>query len=433
MMAALVALAAPATAGAATTAKAAKKKVKAPVVNKVSPLDVAVGETLTIRGKNFIRGRGKNTVVFKRDGARAVFAKAEVGTKKMLAIKVPASLQEFFATDAGVPKPTRFRIRVLAKTFAKKYTKNKLSPVISGPREKQIVDSRPDGDCDGDGTTNRSDGDDDNDGLTDSIEISLSLDVCLADTDDDGLLDKWEFDCDRDGVLNRDQSDDDSDLLGDDLETSIGSNPCVGDTDGDGVEDGFEYKSAWDLNDDEYQVPNQILAYPYKMPYPNPGFADADVDYDGDSLPLRVEQTMWKYTYQVGHTATRTLWPLSYSDGMQHSLHKITGANNGRRLPAQAWSDYAKAAEFWSWATANGYATVDLDMSEGPYPICRVVHCAGRHRRRHVRSARRRPQPHRLDRRWPRSATTTATAGSRTTSATRTPTASRTSRSCAGS
>ncbi len=111
MMVALLALVAPATAGAAPHAHAAKKKVKAPVVTSVSPLDVAVGETLTIRGRNFISGRGKNTVVFKRDGARAVFAKAEIGTKKMLSLKVPASLQEFFglskrraAADA-VPHP----------------------------------------------------------------------------------------------------------------------------------------------------------------------------------------------------------------------------------------------------------------------------------------------------------------------------------------
>ncbi|MGI8779413.1 MAG: hypothetical protein ACR2L8_04455, partial [Solirubrobacteraceae bacterium] len=65
MMAALFALAAPATAGAAPHAHAAKKKkAKAPLITSVSPLDVAVGETLTIRGKNFIPGRLKNTVVF---------------------------------------------------------------------------------------------------------------------------------------------------------------------------------------------------------------------------------------------------------------------------------------------------------------------------------------------------------------------------------
>ena len=247
MMAALVALAAPATAGAAPTAKAAKKKAKAPVVQKVSPLDVAVGETLTIRGKNFLRGRFKNTVVFKRDGARAVFVKADVGTKKMIALKVPASLQEFFALSAGNPQPTRFRIRVLAGRFGKKFTKNKLSPVVSAPRPPKVetpTESLPDGDCDGDGHKNKNDEDDDNDGLADGVELSLSLDPCVADTDEDGLLDKWEFDCDRDGALNRDEADDDDDLINDTRETQIGTDPCVADTDGDKVADGYEYQSA---------------------------------------------------------------------------------------------------------------------------------------------------------------------------------------------
>ena len=53
----------------------------------------------------------------------------------------------------------------------------------------------------------------------------------MADTDDDGVLDKWEFDCDRNGVLNRDEIDDDKDLLTDTHETSIGTNPCSSDSD----------------------------------------------------------------------------------------------------------------------------------------------------------------------------------------------------------
>ena len=66
----------------APPAHAAKKKKKAPVITAVAPKDVAVGEALTIRGRNFRTGRNKNSVVFKRAGARAVFVKAEVGTKK---------------------------------------------------------------------------------------------------------------------------------------------------------------------------------------------------------------------------------------------------------------------------------------------------------------------------------------------------------------
>src|SRR5215216_4591275 len=337
-MTALVALIASALAAAVAPSAHAKKRKKAPVITSVQPKDVAVGETLTIRGRNFIRGRSRNTVVFKRDGARAVFVKADVGTRKMLRLRVPDSLQEFFQLNAGNPVPTRFRLRVLARKFGKRFTGDNLSPIVSAPRPPQAVTpvaALPDGDCDGDGAKNKFDGDDDNDGLADDVELSLSLDPCKADTDGDGLIDKWEFDCDRNGVLNRDQADDDSDLLDDGTETAIGTNPCALDSDGDGVEDGYEYQSARDLNDDEYQGdPNQVLPFPGKRPYPNPLFADADKDYDGDGLTLADEQRLWHYTYTVNGTAARTLSPLSYSDGAQYSLFAYENGDRGRRRPA---------------------------------------------------------------------------------------------------
>ena len=74
-----------------------------------------------------------------------------------------------------------------------------------------------------------------------------------------------------------------------------------------------------------------MLPYPGKRPYPNPLFADANVDYDGDSLTLAEEQSLWRYTYTVNGSATRSLEPLSYSDGNKHSIYTRV---NGRRLPA---------------------------------------------------------------------------------------------------
>jgi hypothetical protein len=369
MMAALVALAAPATAGAAPTAhaaKTAKKKVKAPVITSVRPMDVAVGEWLVIRGRNFRAGRRKNTVVFKRDGARAVFAKAEYGTRKLIKIKVPSSVQEFMTPRAGAPAPTRFRVRVLARKFGKAFTVRSLSPVISPPRPSKAQPPAavlPDGDCDGDGAKNSTDGDDDNDGLTDVVERSLGLDPCVVDSDGDGLVDKWEFDCDRDAVLNRDETDDDDDLLSDALETAIGTDPCSKDTDGDRVEDGYEYQSAKDLNDDEHGDPNSYLPYPGKRPYPNPLFADANVDFDGDSLTLVEEYDLWVYTYSVTRTDARTLAPLSYSDGEQYSRsHRVdAGAQVGRREPTLSRVGYDKHEQFLSWASTNGYRVVMLD------------------------------------------------------------------------
>jgi hypothetical protein len=362
MTAALAALLVPAI---ASTADAKRHKTKLPVVTSVRPMTVAVGETLEIRGRNFVRGRNKNTVVFRRDGSRAVFVKAQVGTAKLLRVTVPDKLQEFFGLRNGEPVSTRFRIRVLAKKFSKSFTSVSRSPLVVPPRPPVTTPpaAEPDGDCDGDGLTNKADTDDDNDGLDDATEKSLGLDPCKGDTDEDGVPDRFEFDCDRNGVLNRDQADDDSDLLDDTLETQIGTDPCKADTDGDGVEDGYEYQSARDLNDDEFQDPNTYLPYPGKRPYPNPLFADANVDYDGDSLTLGEEQALWKYTYQVTKTDTRTLTGMSYSDGMQYSRSQLiaTGGNANRHQPTLSADNYDKHDQFLSWARSSGYRRVALD------------------------------------------------------------------------
>ena len=63
LMAALTALLVPAVAGTATADAAS-----APVVTRVTPKHVFVGETMTIRGHHFRRGVNKNTVAFKRTG-----------------------------------------------------------------------------------------------------------------------------------------------------------------------------------------------------------------------------------------------------------------------------------------------------------------------------------------------------------------------------
>ena len=352
-VAALGALLAPATAGAAVHAQASAKKkaVKLPVVSSVRPMKVEIGQTLEIRGKNFLRGRNKNSVVFKRDGGKAVFVKAGVGTTKLLRVKIPAKLQKEFTKQGTSVVPTRFRVRVLAKKFGKKFTTASRSPLISLPAAALppgYVESLPDGDCDNDGSKNRVDGDDDNDGLTDAIEQSLNLNPCMADTDGDGVEDRFEFDCDRNGVLNRDEGDDDKDLLPDGQEQAIGTDPCSSDSDGDGVEDGYEYQSARDLNDDEHQDPNDYLPYPGKRPYPNPLFKDAGIDYDGDVLTLGEEYALWQ---RIG---VRTLSPLSYSDGEQYSVSSRNAS--GRRVPTLVAATYDKRQQFLDWATQAGYA-----------------------------------------------------------------------------
>ena len=363
-VAALGALMVPATAGAAVSADASakkKKKAKPPVVTRISPLNVEIGQKLEIRGRYFLRGRNKNTVVFKRSGGKAVFVKADVGTTKLLRLTVPKKLEREFVTRGVTPIPTRFRVRVLAKKFGKRYTKTSRSPLISlatPPAPPGFVESQPDGDCDGDGTKNRSDGDDDNDGLSDAIEESLNLNPCKGDTDADGVEDKFEFDCDRNGVLNRDESDDDKDLLPDSLEDAIRTDSCSADTDGDSVSDGYEYQSARDLNDDESQEANTSLPYPGKRPYPNAlDPSDAGTDYDGDSLTLGEEHLLWNYTMRVW-AHPRALELLSYSDGEQYTVH--TRSADGRRHPSLAAAGYVRQQQFLTWAGQNGYARVEL-------------------------------------------------------------------------
>src|SRR5690242_9888860 len=83
MTAALGALLVPAAAG---QAEAKARKSHLPVVTSVAPLKLAVGQRLTVRGRNFVRGKGKDTVVFKRDGGKAVFVKADLSTATMLKV-----------------------------------------------------------------------------------------------------------------------------------------------------------------------------------------------------------------------------------------------------------------------------------------------------------------------------------------------------------
>ena len=307
LLVAIPALLVPAVAG--TTAASAK--TRAPVVKKVTPKRVFVGETLTIRGHHFRRGIDKNTVAFKRSGARAVFVKAEKGTTKMLRVTLPKRLENVLIVRNGVPTATRLKIRVLSFKFGKRFTSAAKSPIVGpekppAPPTPATVD--PNADCDGDHQVNRVDSDDDNDLLSDMYERSISK---LLDT-------------------------------------------CKADTDGDGVEDGYEYQSARDLNDDEDQSPNAYTPYPRKLPYPNPlDGTDVAVDHDGDDLTLGEEYRLWRLT------GPRTLDRLNYSAGEQFS-RSARGGGTGSRIPNLPAAGYDKQVAFLTWASGAGYRNVLL-------------------------------------------------------------------------
>ena len=119
-------------------ANAASKASPYPVVKKVSPMKLGIGDVMTVTGKNFRKGKNKNTVVFKRDGGRAVFVKAPDATTTKIGVTVPAKLLPFLLKKKGKRVSTLFRVRVLVQALRQGvHTKSK-SPKI-GPAARAPV------------------------------------------------------------------------------------------------------------------------------------------------------------------------------------------------------------------------------------------------------------------------------------------------------
>jgi IPT/TIG domain len=297
---------------------------KAPKITTVSPMRVKVGGKLTIRGKNFSSKRSRNTVFFRGAGGTSLFVKPIRASRTKLVVKVPAKIARLLKRSSGNAKATRIKIRVLTKKFSK-YTSSRISPVVSGVGVPRI------------GTPGSPGGTGGSSGPTGSGPAVAS---CVG-------------------------ADPDHDLLSNATESQIGTDGCDADTDNDGVGDGFEYKSAVDLNNDEYQEPNSSLPYPGKKPYPNPLDAgDANTDYDGDSLSMSVEQRLWTFSTTA---ASRTLFPLTYSDGMQYSVY--SNGPGDRRQPALPAAGYTKQTDFVNWATGAGYRNVYIPFQDSVYGI----------------------------------------------------------------
>jgi hypothetical protein len=251
------------------SAMAASKRVTYPVIKKVSPLKLSVGDRLTIHGSGFRAGKGVNTVVFKRDGKPAIFVKSGLSTKKKIYVTVPDKAAAFLGARDGAAVPTRFRLRVLAGRFSKRFTSTRLSPLIK-PRAGASTPIGTYQDCQ-----------------------KLAVDTPSADADSDGLANVTE--------------------------RTYGLDPCTADTDGDGMLDGYEFESARDLN-------GSALPYPGRRPWPNPlDGSDGNWDFDGDGLTLSQEYRLWKF---VGASFPVT----AYSDGTQTSGGVVAAAGSGLDL-----------------------------------------------------------------------------------------------------
>src|SRR4051812_33588616 len=111
----------------------AKTRPELPVITSVSPMRADVGDTLTIRGSGFRKGKGRNSVGFKRDGAAVVFVKADISTTRLLKVKVPARVEGSMTRVGTTKLPTVFRLRILTTRFGAAFTSAKRSPTI-GPK-----------------------------------------------------------------------------------------------------------------------------------------------------------------------------------------------------------------------------------------------------------------------------------------------------------
>ena len=259
--------------GDAVVTKAAKKKpakkkpaVKAPVVTKVSPKNAKVGDTLTITGKNFVAGKGKNQVFFYTAKGGGTFTKAAEASKTRLKVVVPDKLAALLPSNGDA---ARILLRVTGKRLGAR----------SVARVSPLIAINPD-DVGGDTTGG---------GATGPVACTPKFTDPLSDVDQD--------------------------LLSDARERELMLDACLRDTDGDGASDGYEYYSAIDLN-------SRALPYPFKTPYPNPLFKDDNVDHDGDGLTVSDEYALWT---KYGQSQV----PLNYSDGTQATVPTPAPDPNG--------------------------------------------------------------------------------------------------------
>ena len=261
----------------ATAAASVTPDTPLPTIKRVTPLRLRIGERLTIVGRHFIPGRRRNTVVFLRDGASAVFLKAQRATRTRLTVLLTSKLgRHLIGKNNGEKGPTRFRLRVLARRFGPSFTPRRLSPLVLPATPHQDGGPRDGG---------------------------PAAPVCSAES-----------------AGAAPGADADGDAMTNGLELQVHTDPCLADSDGDAIPDGYEYESALDYN-------TRALPYPGKRPYPNPlDPSDSDVDYDGDGLLLSDEHAAW---VRYGNSS----FPLLYSDGTQTSGGPVATP------PGMEWAD----------------------------------------------------------------------------------------------
>jgi hypothetical protein len=272
-------------------------KGPAPTIKRVQPMRVSVGNLLTIKGAHFKARRLKNTIIFRGPNGRTAFAKPRRATTRKLVVRVPAAVSRLLRVADSRQRPTRMKLRVLSARQFSRFTPRRLSPVITGL-----------GDGDGGGGGGG------------------TLVVCDSSADHDG------------------------DLLSNSLELSIGTDPCLADTDNDQMSDGWEYYAAKDLN-------IKAVPYPGSRPFPNAldpsdgapaGTGSSQYDFDGDGLTTLEEYRAWRVrgsSFDASKAGGLDLQsPLGYSDGTKYSrstevpsVPVFRSASYGLTPPAQSF------------------------------------------------------------------------------------------------
>jgi hypothetical protein len=91
----------------------------APRLHTVVPTAVTLGQRITLTGRGFVPGRGRDTVILLRPGSRSVFIRADRATATRVEATIPACrVLPFLQWRAGAPHATRFGVSVLGRRLS---------------------------------------------------------------------------------------------------------------------------------------------------------------------------------------------------------------------------------------------------------------------------------------------------------------------------
>ncbi len=119
-------------------ASAATAPRDAPRLETLGSTAVSVGQTITLTGHGFVRGKGRDVVILQRPGARSIFIRADHATSTRVKLTLPACrVLPFLDWRAGAPRATRFRVSVLGRRLSA-VPANQVLTVLPGPSEDAV-------------------------------------------------------------------------------------------------------------------------------------------------------------------------------------------------------------------------------------------------------------------------------------------------------